>query len=111
VRQVCGQLASELSRVVGPSGYQALLARSLKLTRAQHPCLHRLHPILNNEDPLPRWMEVLETQEMESILEVGAAVITRMVTLLFTFIGEALTLQLLASIWSGFALPETSEKL
>ena len=93
------KLRSHLSRLVGAAGFQALLARALALAKAEKNWLEvvRVQP----DGTLEGFREAARQQPAEAATEGSEALLTQLLGLLVTFIGEALALRLVADIWSG----------
>lgn len=90
---VSEKLRRPLSTLVGATGFRALLARALALTKAQVPGLGALQ--IKPDGSLDGLGEVGDDQRSEA----GALVIAQLLVLLDVFIGDTLTQRLLADIW------------
>lgn len=101
-----------LSPLIGTSGVHALLARSIKLARAEHPCLDGFHTlsVVPRPDelgsPAERLRDCLQQQQPIATLEPAVIVFANLFALLTAFIGDRLTAQVIAGAW-----PELSESL
>lgn len=82
------QLADRLGPLVGTSGFQALFARSLKLTRTDFPCFGE---VASGEELLAG----LKTLEPAATTDAAAALFATLFRLLTAFIGERLVWQVL----------------
>jgi hypothetical protein len=91
--RVSEKLRRPLSTLVGATGFRALLARALALTKAQVPGLDALQ--IKPDGSLDGLGEVGVDQQSEA----GAVVIAQLLALLDVFIGNALTQRLVADIW------------
>jgi hypothetical protein len=95
--RVCEKLRQPLSRLTGVGGYRSLLSRALALAGAKVPWLRALHIKADGS------LEGLEKLEMEldarEAAEGEVTLVSALLELLVTFIGSALTLQLLHEIW------------
>ena len=91
-------LEQHLARIVGEAGIQALVARTLSLTRTAYPGLPAASgaPVGAAGANL---QALLESQPLETALEVSVHVIVTLVGLVARFIGEGLTLRLLHELW------------
>jgi hypothetical protein len=101
---VSTELAGPLSRLVGRSGFEALLARALTMTVAEFPRLR-----LAKVDPM-RGVNLSEIQPHLSPEESARGEITlvaNLLQLLCLFLGEALVLCILSDIWPDASLNES----
>jgi len=108
--RVCEKLRLPLTTFAGVAGYRSLLARALVLAKADSPLLSgvQLKP-----DGSFEYSAELEAQLCtDKAAAAGAAVVTQLLGLLVTFVGEALTLRLLNDVWPKAALkdPNSVEK-
>lgn len=92
--RVCDKLHAHLDPLLGAAGVQALLARSAKLTRAEHPCLD-----VSFVDGSTALRERLRAEDPAAATEAAAALFGTFFTLINTFIGERLTTQVLRTAW------------
>ena len=86
--RVCDRLRVPLARLAGVAGFRSLLSRALVLAKAGNPSLHLV--------------VVQEDGTLEGFAEHGAdgdAIVTHLLALLVTFIGEPLTRQLVMGAW------------
>jgi hypothetical protein len=94
---IFAKLRGPLGRLIGLGGFRALLSRALSLAGAEVPALRALQP--------PADYSSEEFKELEAKLDALAidegqlVLMAQLLGLLITFIGPALTLQLLGSIW------------
>jgi hypothetical protein len=97
VFRICKKLRQPLGRLTGVGGFRSLLSRALALAGAELPWLRALHIKADGS------LECLEklTVELDAgeIAEGEVALVSNLLELLVTFIGSALTLQLLQEIW------------
>lgn len=92
--RACERLRGPLGKVVGVSGFRALLSRALALAGEDAPMLRALHIRADGS------LESLETDVDPRAAAAAEVVLMAQITgLLVTFIGSALTLQLLRDIW------------
>ena len=93
--RVCETLRGPVSALMGNDGFRALLARALALARAEAPCLSAVQVAadgsLQGLDELGRQMD------KDQVREGGVVLIARLLGLLLTFIGEAMTSRLVTS--------------
>ena len=97
VLRVFEKLRSRLSRLVGVAGFQMLLARALALAKPEASWLQSVRVL--DDATLEGFNETAELQTAEGITEGSAALLAQLLGLLVTFIGEALTLRLIADVW------------
>lgn len=94
-------LQSQLSPLMGAAGFQALLARSAKLTRRQFDFLDVAEAIDST-----RLRQCLQAQDPTLASAAAAVLFGTFIALITTFIGERLTSQVLRSSWPTLpALP------
>jgi hypothetical protein len=93
--RVCETLRQPVCAVTGVDGFRALLSRALALARAEAPCLSAVQVAadgsLQGLDELGRQMD------KDQVKEGGVVLIARLLGLLLTFIGEAMTSRLVTS--------------
>jgi hypothetical protein len=93
--RVCETLRQPVCAVTGVDGFRALLSRALALARAEAPCLSAVQVAadgsLQGLDELGRQMD------KDQVREGGVVLIARLLGLLLTFIGEAMTSRLVTS--------------
>ena len=95
--RVCDKLRASLSALTGIRGYRTLLARAVSLAEVGVPWLGRLEVGADGSLLIP---EALKQQIPPSEAARGGEVlVTQLLELLATFIGEALTLRLVQQIW------------
>jgi hypothetical protein len=94
--QACERLAKHLSRLLGETGVELLLKRSIVLAGAQFPWL-----IVESTDgdAASRLRDALARQEPASIGDAVVAVLSTFVGLLERLIGAGLVDRLLAEVW------------
>ena len=99
LRQCLGELA-------GTAGFQSLATRALSLARSEVPSLGTVQVgadgNLEGMSAIERSIEV----EQNPVHEGGIILLSRLLGLLFIFLGEALTLSLLRDAWPGAALDD-----
>jgi hypothetical protein len=88
--QVCEKLRPPLSTLTGAAGFHSLLVRALTLARREAPVLELVK--VRDDGSL----EGLTAGTTEPG---GTLLIAQLISLLMTFIGDALTMRLLMDIW------------
>src|SRR5579863_6655999 len=83
------KLRLHLSKLVGVSGYHALLARALALAKAQASWLGAVK--VNADGSLDGFLETAFKQDPKEAMKGEAALLAQVLGLLITFIGQALT--------------------
>jgi hypothetical protein len=101
--RVFEKLRRFLSTLVGASGFRSLVARALTLAKAQDP---RLSAAQINPDGLLVGLSDLGKPDQAA----GVILIAQLLGLLFTFIGESLTMSLLLDAWPDLSVFKTLEK-
>lgn len=100
--RACEKLRKALSTLVGARGFETLLARALSVARADAPWLAKLEVSPGGSVVIPETL-AKETGESEAARG-GTALVTRLLELLATFIGEALTRRLVQQVWPKIPL-------
>ena len=93
--RVVARLRRELGRLIGPAGFDVLLARSLVLARRAYPVLARVTAgpggtLAGLDDPAP---------DVSAFHEGSVALVAYFIELLATLIGEDLAMRLVRSVW------------
>lgn len=94
--QACERLATHLARLLGETGVQMLLKRSVVLASGQFPWLVAEPPA---ETALATLRNAMEHQDRDAIIESFVGVLTTFVSLLERLIGEGLVERLLEELW------------
>lgn len=101
--RVCDKLRVALTRLAGQEGFAALLRRSLALARKEVPALGG---VAVNPECSIEGLEELVAESTCDATEAANAITANLLGLLVTFIGEALTLQIVREGWPDAALDE-----
>ena len=104
--RVYQKLRHSLSELAGSAGFQALASRALTLARSEVPSLSAVQVGADGNLEGMSSIEPSINAEMDRIHEGGIILISRLLGLLFTFLGEALTLSLLRDAWPDAALDD-----
>jgi hypothetical protein len=100
--QVCEKLQPHLATLMGATGFQALLSRALVIARTEDA---GLHPVQVKVDGSLGWKdEGRTTADPEVAAESAVVLVAHLLGLLAVFIGEALTLQMVADVWPKLPL-------
>ncbi len=107
---VCEKLRRPLTALAGPAGFHSLLSRALILAKREYPSLGAVQVkadgSLDRSEENPVVGQSLDKYDSEA----GKALVAQLLGLLFTFVGETLTLRLIHDIWpSGFFARSTAE--
>ena len=107
--RVCAKLRRPLITLAGVAGFRSLLSRALTLARAEAPSLSAVQVAA---DGSLKGLDELEPQiGKEQARDGGAVLISQLIGLLLTFIGEGLTLRLVQDVWPEAAVDSrVSEK-
>jgi hypothetical protein len=97
--RACQKLCRRLSRLVTDAGYQALLARALHLARADYPFLDGVRASSTAGPCLDGLNDRLQGVDDSTASEALAAVLSGVIGLRATFIGENLALNLIRDVW------------
>jgi hypothetical protein len=98
------KLYQHLSPIVGESGFEALFARTVNLTKRAFEGVQEVDTKVPADAVLKQLCAYLEKQAPATITEIVTAQLVTFVGLLSTFIGEGLTWKLLRKAWPE-ALP------
>ena len=101
--RVCEKLRVSLTRFAGPEGFASLLRRSLALARADTPSLDA---VTIKPDGSLEGLEALVSSSQEGGPEAVVGIISHLLGLLVTFIGEPLTLRLVREAWPDASFGE-----
>jgi len=104
--RVYQKLRQSLGELAGSAGFHALASRALTLARSEVPSLSAVQV---GTDGNLEGMSALEPSikvEQDRVHEGGVILISRLLGLLFIFLGEALTLSLLRDAWPGAAFDD-----
>ena len=99
---VAGKLGGRLSKLAGTAGYRVLLNRALSIAKSQDPSLGAFSI---NEDAGLEGMNGFSNASPSK--EAGVILITQLLSLLVTFIGERLTLTLIVEAWPEFTITDS----
>ena len=94
--QACERFTTHLARLLGQTGAQLLLRRSVVLASSQFPWLAAA---LTPDDTLSALRTAMEQQDPDSIAETFVAVLSGFVGLLERLIGEGLVARQLDDVW------------
>jgi hypothetical protein len=97
--RVCHKLAVRLARLITPTGYEALVARALHFTRGQFGFLVAVQVGSGSGPCLVKLAETVQGVDPAEVYDGLAALLAHIIELLTTFIGDDLTLHLLAEVW------------
>jgi hypothetical protein len=113
---VCSRLREQFARLVGPSGCDLLLTRAVSQARAAHPSLNGVRWQAGESRSLEGLAECVEGENAEEVRAASAAIVGGFLSLLFSFIGEDLTLRQVQRLWpdlvsgEGAAAPDPSSR-
>jgi len=95
--RVCEKLRRTLVRLAGVAGFRSLISRTLALAAQEASWLQELR--IGADGSLERLADA-EAKLSSSEVERGeTALVAQLITLLFSFVGEALTMRLLQESW------------
>ncbi len=107
--RVCDRLGKSLGVLTGARGFSSLMARALRLAAGDVPWLRELTVGATGELAIPPDLEA--RIDSGDIAKGSEALVTHLLGLLATFIGEALTLRLVQQVWPTVASdPESGGK-
>ena len=90
--RVIDELRLRLVKLAGIGGFQSLLSRALTLAKAEVPSLNMVR--VGADGSLEGFVEIEQNLEAGAAGQAGIVLVTRLLELLVTFIGEPLTLRL-----------------
>lgn len=102
--RVCEKLREPLSTLVGTHGFRTFLARALSLAKADAAWLERM--TLGSDGRLTFPAELERGLDPADAASGAIALVGRVLDLLATFIGDALTRGLVEQIWPNAVLDE-----
>lgn len=94
---VCERFRPQLATLMGRAGFSALLSRSLALAKADAPLLGAVQ--IQTDGTLQGLEQMAAPVDQMAPTEDGVVLISHLISLLVTFIGENLTLRLVREIW------------
>ncbi len=97
VFRACEKLRQPLEQLLGVAGFRALFSRALALAGGEVSWLRALH--IKADGSLEGLAELEAKLPADEIARGELALVTRMLELLVTFIGPALTLRLIQEVW------------
>jgi hypothetical protein len=95
--RACEKLRVPLAKLVGVAGFRSLLSRAMAVAKAEVPSLDAVQ--VRPDGSLVGLDGIGRTQDAEA----GTVVVTQLLGLLATFIGEPLTLLLVSDAWPDAA--------
>ena len=102
--QIIHELRPHLATLMGEGGFRALLARALTLAGAEVPWLRAVH--VKADGALAGVEELRAQLGRDEFFECGVVLLTQLLELLVTFIGENLTLRLVREVCPKVSLNE-----
>jgi hypothetical protein len=99
VKRVHDKLASELSAVMGESGFDAMFARAVRKTGASAPSLSALAARGDAAEGLEGLWKFLAGQERARIEETAVTLLATFFDLLATIVGDDLAFRMFHGVW------------
>jgi hypothetical protein len=106
--RVCEKLRVPLGTLMGTGGFRALLRRGLVLAQAEVPWLETVQ--VKTDGSLEGLREAETKLSRDDIREGEVILVAHFVGLLVTFIGEAMMLNLVGSVWPEVPFGDLKEK-
>lgn len=100
--RACEQLRSQMSQVVGALGYSTLLAHALVLAKQEDPVVEQLSMDQSGA------LEWGNQPELSSRARATEILLTKLIQLLITFLGETVTLRLLQNVWPELSIVDSN---
>jgi hypothetical protein len=104
---VCEKFREPLASLCGLNGYRSLLSRALALAGREVRWLRAVHVKADGSLECPAEISELDKKE---ISDGENALVTQLLGLLVTFIGEPLTLSLVREVWPGTPFYDPASK-
>jgi hypothetical protein len=104
--RVCEKLRRPLTTYAGPAGFRSLLSRALSLARVEQPWLGGIQ--IGSDGSIEYSPDVEMQMTTDKAIDGGTALVTHLLILLVTFIGEALTFRLVQEVWPKAAIGESN---
>jgi hypothetical protein len=108
--RILSKLFTRLASLVGAGGARALYERSVKVTARDFASYARATPIAPDERPGDRIVAALRDAGEPRVEEATVALVSTLLTLLATLIGERLTAQVLRTAWPDFDVTAAKEE-
>jgi hypothetical protein len=103
--RICEKFRRPLTTLAGAAGFHSLLSRALRLAVREAPVLGALQVNATG------MLEEVKPNRYNDDAEGQALLVAHLVGLLFTFIGETLTLRLMHDVWpNALFIPLASER-
>ncbi|GAB3778899.1 hypothetical protein GCM10028797_00200 [Dyella agri] len=99
-----------LAPIIGQSGVDALIKRSIHMTRTAYPCLQTINDNALPSDGLAALGAVLAQQDCTEAIAVNDALLQNFHKVLSTLIGASLTERLLRPVWETPQAPMPRRK-
>ena len=96
--RVCEKLRRTLGRLTGVAGFRSLLSRALALAAQEVSWLQALR--VGKDGSLEGLVEAESELSLSEVERGERVLVAQLITLLFSFIGEALTMRLLQESWA-----------
>jgi hypothetical protein len=93
---VCEKLRPHMATLMGNAGFRSLVSRALALSSAQFPWLRAVH--IKADGALDGLDELATQAEPGAVAEGGVVLLTQLLGLLESFIGENLTVRLVREV-------------
>jgi len=108
--RVYEKLRQSLGELAGAAGFQSLASRALTLARSEVPSLSAVQVAADGNLQGMSTIGLPTDIEKDRVDEGGVILISRLLGLLFIFLGEALTLSLLREAWPGAVLDDRNSE-
>lgn len=100
IERALSPVCQTTSSLIGNEGFKALIARALYLSTREHPLLSTLEIRADSQLTIKHTEVAVRSQGALAVTAAATALLGNIVTLLFNFIGEDLTMRLLQRTWS-----------
>lgn len=102
-QRALARLHQQLGKLIGPVGFDVLVARSLVVARRAHP---KLCGIGTGRGGVLLGLDAVPAEDAEELDEAATAVVAQLMELLVSLIGVDLAMTLLRDVWPTAAEPE-----
>ena len=108
--RVYEKLRQSLGELAGVAGFQSLASRALTLARSEVPSLSAVRVAADGNLLGMGTIEIAVNVERDLTIEGGVILISRLLGLLFIFLGEVLTMNLVRDMWPDEALDDCNSE-
>jgi hypothetical protein len=108
--RVYEKLRRSIVEFAGSAGFQSLANRALTLARSEVPSLSAVHVAADGNLQGTRAVELPSDVETGKHFDGGVILISQLLALLLTFLGHALTMNLIRNVWPDAGLEDCNSQ-